>query len=444
MKLYSTPGAPSLFVFFVMVFCGATPGWAQIEPSAAEVQAQRDAATTRFVAGDVEGALEALNAIGEPRISDIRVEGLVRGNPVSLADYLDLREGDVLTRGRLARANRKLIDFPTASIGTVRYDLLEDSVIVRPIIFERSRSLKSATTWASIAARTVFTRELRLTFSDLTGHSDVWSPSVRWAAGRPRVRLQVAAPAPGVLPGVARVDLSWQKENYPGDVEVERVRAGAFLGDWVTSWLRVEAGPAFNRIATTNYLELNANVNGRALDDHVAAIVSGSVFRTQTSSAFSTGDVILQARSTTQDDRPRLSARVGMSVAESGAPLVLWPAAASAAEPVGLLRAHRFYNSGVLTTEAFGRQLAYATVEYVHPLPTRFGPAFMGLAAFTDAAQARSRIQPTDSPVLVDVGFGLRVNTSRAGNQIRLDLAQSLQDGRRRFSVGYVAPWGER
>ncbi len=416
----------------------------------ASIEAQRVAANALFVSGDVRGALDALNVIAEPRIDEVKLEGRVRANGVILTDYLGSRSGDLLTWGRLSRLGRHLQDFPAVSSGKVRYDLGDGSAIVRPILFERRRFYDGPVEWAQVGVRSLIAREAVLSASDITGHGEVWTPSVRWASGRPRVALNVAMPAPGVIPGVVHFDALWQSAHFdsrvPGaasGVEEDRGRVGASVSDWLTGWLRWEGGAAVDRIATVAFVSLNGNVNLRAFNDHVATVIGGAWYNSA-SNRTATGNLAVSARSTTRDDRFVVTTRAGVAVAGETAPLSLWPMAGTGGEPFAPLRAHSPYESGILTSDVFGRRLAFATAESVYPLPTRLGPTFLGLAGFIDAAQTWSGLAGSRSPMHVDVGTGIRVNTSRSGGRLRVDVAYGLQDGRVHLSAGYVQPWGKR
>ena len=56
-------------------------------------------AAARFMAGDVRGALDAWNRVGQPRVSCVNVEGLVRTPRSVVIGYVDASAGDVLTSG---------------------------------------------------------------------------------------------------------------------------------------------------------------------------------------------------------------------------------------------------------------------------------------------------------------------------------------------------------
>lgn len=420
------------------------------EISLAERQEWRALAISRFQTGDVKGALDALNIIGEPRVSSIKVEGLVRTRREVVNDYLDIEPGELLTAGKLARAERRLAELPVASSASVRYDPIAGNAAVTPIVFERKLLPQGPPDWAPVVVRAVFVREFRLQLSDPTGRAEMWTPAYRWSANRPRVRLDLDVPAPGKLPGIVRFETFWERQTYQnpalgtGLFRQERFRAGAGLSDWITSWLRWDGGAAVDHIEAATYLGLDGSLNARAFGDRFAVILTGGHwYSTGLTDSFSSGELVLTARSTAKRDTPVLTTLTGIALTSDAAPLAVWPGAGSGQGRAALLRAHPLTRGGILSGEMFGRQLVFATAEYEHPIPTEVGT--VGIAGFVDAAKARQRLDPTTpSELQVDIGVGLRFPTSRAGNKVRLDLGYGLRDSRIRLSAGYVVPWGRR
>jgi hypothetical protein len=286
--------------------------------------------------------------------------------------------------------------------------------------------------------------------SDVLGWGEVWQPAYRWDRNRPRVMLRMALPAPGALPGLLSFETFWDRQSYQrpslGDdpFRQTRFRTGGALSDWVTSWLRLEGVTAFDRVDKGTYVELGGGVNTRAFGDRLAVILNaGRWFGTGQAASFNSGELAVTVRSTPRPDVPVLTSLAGISVSSSTAPLALWPGA-SAGQGRGVqLRAHQLLGDGIVAGEIFGRQLFFTSTEYVHPVQTPW--IMLGLAAFVDSAQAINRLDlSTSSRFHVDVGFGVRMNTTRSGNAVRLDFGYGLRDGRTRLSAGYVMPWGER
>jgi hypothetical protein len=97
--------------------------------------------------------------------------------------------------------------------------------------------------------------------------------------------------------------------------------------------------------------------------------------------------------------------------------------------------------NGRIEGEAFGRRLTYGTLEYAHPL----GPSPAGklaLAVFGDVARASQRAGTLPAtPLLIDVGIGLRIHAPAMNGIMRIDIARGLQDGRLRASIGMMPRW---
>jgi hypothetical protein len=215
---------------------------------------------------------------------------------------------------------------------------------------------------------------------------------------------------------------------------------GGTLADWVTDWLRWEGGVAVDRIGSRSALALEGSLNARALDDRVAVILTAG--RWSGSAPFTNAEVVVMARSTAKTDEPLLTTTVGVARATDAAPLSVWPGATSGDGHTARLRAHPLRRTGVVTGEAFGRELVFTSTEYEHPFHSRFG--VIGVAGFVDAARSSRGLDPDPtSPFHVDVGAGIRFQTSGTG-KIRLDLGYGLRDGRVLASAGFAVPWGRR
>jgi outer membrane translocation and assembly module TamA len=122
----------------------------------------------------------------------------------------------------------------------------------------------------------------------------------------------------------------------------------------------------------------------------------------------------------------------------------VWPGASSQRERGILLRAHPLLGGNVVTSEVFGRQVAFGSVQYERPV-RRSPYGSLAIAGFLDASRAWRRPDDAAASLLhVDVGGGVRINTPAAEGKVRLDLAVGLRDGRTRLSAGYVTRWGTR
>ena len=86
-----------------------------------DAPAWRLLAASRFILGDLEGALRAWNRIGEPRIDLVRVDGLDRTFQTVVRDLLGLSPRTELTVAALRRAHHSIALLPAASATRVGY-----------------------------------------------------------------------------------------------------------------------------------------------------------------------------------------------------------------------------------------------------------------------------------------------------------------------------------
>lgn len=134
----------------------------------------------------------------------------------------------------------------------------------------------------------------------------------------------------------------------------------------------------------------------------------------------------------------------GATLATDAAPLALWPGASAGRGRGVLLRAHPLHESGIVTSDVFGRRMLYASVERQHIVKT-LSFASIAVAGFVDAAHAwRGVNDSASSPLHVDFGGGLRINSPKTGGMVRIDFGYGLRDGRVRLSAGWVGAWPRR
>ena len=435
-----------------------------------DAYARQLVATSRYLMGDVTGALDAWNRAGEPRIDAIDIHGALRTRHPVVVRAAGLHPRQVLTPEAFGRALRRLRDLPVASNARLRYEPVfskEDGGLANVNVFidERQVVPRGWPALATLVARAFLLDEVRADVAGPLGAGEQTSAAWRWSAGRPRVALGVALPSPRGLPGIVSVEASWERQSYdatPSSQEItvvreERRRVALHLADWSTSWLRWQAGAALdrlrdhdpldrNRFDARDHLAMQGTLEVRLIGDHLALTASGGWWVPFAGgNRFRTGGLLASWRSTNNATLPSWSAVTGIDLASRGAPLALWPGAGTGQARSGLLRAHPLVRSlergDVLTGPVFGRDVAHGSLEYARPVRRTLAGG-LSLAGFVDGGQAWYRLNGLDpSRLYIDAGAGVRVLAPGLGGAIRIDVAHGLRGGGATLSAGWGGTW---
>ena len=411
----------------------------------------------RVIAAPANGVAQpaqGTETVGPPRIGRIIIEGADRTDLDVIADLIRLAPGDVLTSDRLARASRRLSELPIASEMRVQYQPGERGTADLMIAVEEKSLLpKWWKGWAVVFGEAIFKDGVNIDIAGPLGRGEVWEVGTRWRRERPRLELGLEIPA-GRLPGVLSIGGLWEKQTYrpgstgDGPLVEERERSlGLSLTDWANPGLRWQAGSAFSQFDDASFVALQGGLERRLLQERLALMVNaGHWFSVDGTSGFTVADVSADWRSSAPTGRPMpfWTAWIGYAATTTDAPLAKWPGASTGKGRNAILRAHKLLEQNVVTGEAFGRRLFYASAEYERP----FYAHEMGTAAFAvfvDTARAWDRIySPLPSPLHVDVGFGIRLRAAGFGGAIRMDYAKGLRDGRSAVSTAWVTEWPRR
>lgn len=438
-------------------------------------------ASSRFVRDDLEGAIRAWNIIERPTVDSVAIEGLTRTRHAAFARMLPFEPNTRLTSDDFALAARRVRELPGITGSRLSFTPDDDGwATVRVAVVERRIRPRGIASWTLAGARASATRELTVTAPGWNGEGEVWGGSWRWWPERPRVTIALTMPRVDPAGGVWRVDGSWMAQRYeigrafrPADFDAtqalgEPVREARFLGalswsNWATPQLRYEVSAglgAWN--GARRAAGVGLEVDRRFAHDRFHLSGGGRTWRAigaggTTINAvadggrahFSSASVRAMLRAPDQNRRWAGHAIVGAGVASDRAPFSEWPAPGDADPRSPLLRAHGLTRRGIVDNPAFGRRLAFASVEGRgwFPQPTLVG---LGLAAFVDAAQAWRRdasagpgsgvVEKANAtgPLLVDAGVGLRLRWPGRDAVLRLDYGHGLSDGRNAVSIGWV------
>ncbi len=426
-----------------------------LELDPADVHACRLLAGSRFLAGDVPGALAAWNHLSEPRNDLVRIDGLARTRYAAVNDQLGLPTGRLLTPQAYRRAGRRLAELPAGT--RFRLDLrplpggaaqVQVAVLERPLIGTSPWDLARAGTRAFVE------REVTIDVASPTGNAELWTATWRWWAARPYASLALAMPAAGGRPGLWRVEGSWERQTYAarngspagGDLtadpyQEERRRTGVSFADWLGPDLRLEIGVALDKWdAHRAHLALEGTVEARWAGDRLAATLAVARWLSFTrDTPFATASVWLRWRSGGTPGSEAWHASLGLANATAQAPLGLWSGAGTGQGRAQLLRAHPLLDEGVIAGRVFGRTLAHATLER-QAWPWRLGPLDLGWAIFVDCARAWDSGPFGQPPWQVDGGGGLRLRSPGLTGRLRIDVARGFTDGNLAGSIAWQIP----
>lgn len=411
----------------------------------ADRHARRLLAGSRFLAGDVPGALVAWNHLSEPRTDLVRIDGLARTRHAAVSAQLDLPAGRLLTARAFRRAGRRLAELPAASQHRLELRPLSGGAAqVQVALLERPLIAHGAWDLARAGTRALVEREVSVELASLTGNAELWTATWRWWDARPRAGLQLTMPTGGGRPGIWRVEGSWERQTYAAAGQLsreQRRRTGLSFADWLGPDLRLEVGMALDTWdARGTHLALAAEVQTRWADDRLAVTVAAARWLgTGSGAAFGAGSLSLRWRSGGRPGSGSWGGHAGIASATAGAPLALWSGAGTGQGRAPLLRAHPLLEQGVITGRVFGRTLAHATLER-RAWPWEHGPLQLGWAVFVDCARAWHAGPASRTPWQVDGGGGLRLRSLGLAGLLRIDVARGFTDANVAGSIAWQIP----
>ena len=387
----------------------------------------------------------------DPGKADVTIAGAERTRHSVIFNRLRLRPADPITPDAIRRAARRAADLPVASRATVGYVAKEQGASTvavdikeRPLLPTRWKDL------GRIGGRALILREAEVEIAGPTGYGERFDIEYGWKRERPRWALRATAPAPGPLPGLAALEVSWRRNAFAIPIGTseeirrqERFATRLTLEDWATDRVQWRAGGAYDRFDRQPHVGLTGGVDTRWLGDHLALILDAAAWRpTAGGSAFASAEFGARWRQRVLETPLGWSVEAGTAFASVDAPLMVWPGADVGSSREAVLRAHKLFERGIVRSDVFGRRLASAGVTYEHRIADiEYGA--INLAGFIDTARAWRGVGPTASPAQVDIGLGARVYSSSFGN-FRFDLGYGLRDGSFVASAGFLRAWPGR
>jgi hypothetical protein len=303
--------------------------------------------------------------------------------------------------------------------------------------------------WTGAAVRAAVDRELKIDVPGFSGQGEMWSASWRWWTNRPHVALGFAVPRAGRLPGVWRVDGSWEVESYGLGAEQarplrqSRTHGALSVSDWLSGNLRYSVAAGIDAWSIgTRAASIGGSLERRWSNDRVS--ISGSATKwlpIGDGAGFSVAGLRAAVQSSPVDvaDTWRFSATAGVEHASERAPMLLWGGAGDGHARLPLLRAHPLLDEGVIDIgpqSVFGRSVQFGSADAVRWLP-RPQLARVGIAAFADLARSTESVAGKADATHLDIGGGLRLRWPGAGRVLRIDVAHGLRDGANALTIGW-------
>ncbi|HSG46631.1 MAG TPA: hypothetical protein VLA43_02335 [Longimicrobiales bacterium] len=400
--------------------------------------AWRILATARFLAGREMDALAAWNAIGEPAVDLVGVEGLETMAYRTVTDPLELPPRTVLTPSALRLAQRRLLQLPAVRLGRVGYRPLRDgSVQVEAAVLEHRPFPWGLTELASTGIGALVNHHLELGFGPFLPAGERWTLSGSWEEARPLFEATVEVPWP-VLSGVVELRSGWMRELFALPLGTSERRWGAVgLRRWVDPETRVGLEVALEQWDGRGRLGRMGLSGTRSLLSD--AVTAGLALDGWTGSGDPFGRLRAGMRATRAAGAGNWTATLGVSLASPAAPAMVLDGAGTGRIRAPLLRGHPMIRDGRISGETLGRRLVHGTVS--HEWATILGPgARAGAALFVDAARIWDPLAGGGARSFVDPGLELRI--SAGGRTAAVSLALGGGDWVVSARVGESAlPW---
>jgi hypothetical protein len=408
-----------------------------IAADAGDGHARRVLATAEYVRHRDLDALAAWNALGEPRVDLVDIQGLAHTRYMVVANAIGVEPRELLTPGALRLAQKRVRDLPAVSTARVTFHPVENGrAQVDATVVERPRAPQGYPAWIALGLGGAANSEIAASFANVSGGGDAVDVAWRWWEHRPRVGASYSAPGPG---GVWTIEAFRETQTFGASAPFEETRTGvgAALGNWLTPRIRIAGGAALDRwdgigrtVSGTARLQFWPVLDRLRLETGIR-VWRGSPER------FTTADAQAVWRSSAAPAGTVWIAGGGYQLASSTAPASLWPGADTGHARGVLLRAHPLLDDGIIEGGVFGRRIAHASLEVQRWIqPPRLRLLRIAPAAFVDLARARRGLSTSDTRLHYDAGAGIRIALLGFG-VLRADVAHGLRDGRTAFSVGW-------
>ncbi len=408
-------------------------------------------ATSRYLAGDRDGALRAWNMVGLPIVDLTRIDG-VRGIRFrTIADAVGAPHGTVLTPSALALARRRLGDLGAIRRAAVDFQPVTDGrAEVRAVVVERPVLNAAPRLLVANGLRAITQRAIGVSVATPTGAGELWTADWRWEHAHPRLALGVDVPIRLGVTGTMTLTRVRKRFRFAvdsaasGAFEESRSAGSVSFGGWITPDLRPHVGIGFQRWSGgREYLDLSAGAEFRFAGDRLVIATNGQFAQALAANAsWLRGEVRGLWSSAADLGRRGWSARLGLDLTSRDAPLGVRPVASGDDPWVIPLRAHPRTRGGLLPGATTGQGMIHGGLSGDQPVH-RAGLFTVAIGVFVDGARI---MDPADGSgrdrLHVDAGGGIRIGILDGQlGVVRVDLARGLMSHRSALSVGLHQRW---
>lgn len=387
---------------------------------------RRILATSYYLSGEADAALEEWNRLGEPAVDLVNIHGGAASRHDVLVRRTGIAVGDRLTPASLGLARRRLAEEPFLLASRVEYRPNRDGTVqVHAYVVER-HTVPTLSRLGVEAVRGLAAQEAGLDAGPLIGSADRWRLEGGWSPAQSFMGGRVRAVTPP-LPGVVSVGLEWMRERYAiesglPDAEASiasdaRLRASLGWREWIGVDTRVGMTLGLERWRGGEHL---ASATAEWLRE-------GRAFRTAVQldgwwgagRGYWRGSAELASRIASGEHRT-WRASLGATTTSGTAPRLVWPGAGTGRIRSALLRGYPLAEGDVIDGPAFGPHLVHASMGY--RLASRFGPFRLGVGLFSDAAYLPAAGSFVGAGPLGDAGIEAFVDPG--GSEATLSLAK--------------------
>ena len=403
-------------------------------------------ASSLFILGGDDEALDAWNRIGRPRNDLTRIDGLRRTRHAVIADAVDIPPGALITRAALAHARRRVRMVPAVAAARVDYRPIEGGrAEVHAAIVERPVLPHSLPDLLVHGARAALERSVRIDVANPVGAGTLWRGNYVWQEARRTLELDVAVPHAFGVRGVWHVRAGERTLTHAlNDVTLRETRrtATVSLADWASAQLLWQIGGSYDHWTDRGaYGGAHTALEARSRIDRAALRADLDGWLADGARAFGRARLRAAVRSARVRRGLEWDLTLGAQHTASHAPRDTWARAGSGPLADAPLRAHALLDSeGRIASRWFAPQLAHASGELRHWLVDT-GLLRIGGAVFMDGVAVRGDPLQPGSRAAVDAGIGLRLDVPGVPGGIRIDAAHGLSDGASAISAAWVATW---